>query len=642
MNRTFKLALSAILGVAIAVPAFAQDNFPDVPDNHWAYEALLRLKTNGLLVGYPDGLFRGGRPASRYEMAVAIHATYVNLKNITDGLQKQIDDLKGQIGSGNNSGDVQSLKTALENLQNDVNGMKKWGDDIAALRRLTDTFQKELQDLNVNVEQLKKDLGDLAGRVETLEKNKPTVSISGDASIFVSAGNGEDGKGGLNKDGRFVGARFSGGNISETTFARDLSVFHEGAITFTTTKETGPKFSGTIVAGNLLGANNGLQGSFYSQSAGGAGTTYFDGGPSDFYVQDFAVKFDGRAGNIGSSVEIGRVGYSVSPYIYQRPDYNTYASNSRWDDGKYRFDGGVVTLGLGAVSLDIFGGKQANRNSTNGVDINPINIAGFTVDNTLGANAKFKLGDKGAVNVAYLILDANTPSIVNGQAVNRANVFGADATFGLGKINLMGGYSQSDLYRNDKSVDTDNNTAWYAGAGFAVGKLDIMAQYREIESGFVAPGDWGRLGIWRNPNNLKGFKADAKIGLGEKLTVKGGYEANKGKDNVVGSPFNSDSETTGFNVGLDFNISSALTLNLGYEETEFKNVNGGGSNKPKYKWTNIGLGYNLGNDTTLKIGYELSDIKNEFFLPYLNPAGPKSADGSYKGGYFTTSLSVKF
>jgi hypothetical protein len=75
MKRTLKYALTAVLAVGLVAPAFAQtDNFPDVPENHWAYEALARLKKDGLLVGYPDGLFRGPRPASRYELAVAVHA----------------------------------------------------------------------------------------------------------------------------------------------------------------------------------------------------------------------------------------------------------------------------------------------------------------------------------------------------------------------------------------------------------------------------------------------------------------------------------------------------------------------------------------------------------------------------------------
>jgi len=60
MKRTTKYALSLVLGVITVMPAVAQDNFPDVPENHWAYKDLARMKAEGLLVGYPDGLFRGG------------------------------------------------------------------------------------------------------------------------------------------------------------------------------------------------------------------------------------------------------------------------------------------------------------------------------------------------------------------------------------------------------------------------------------------------------------------------------------------------------------------------------------------------------------------------------------------------------
>ena len=74
MKRSTKLALSLVLAIGTIVPAMAQDNFPDVPANHWAYEALAKMKAEGLLVGYPDGLYRGPRPATRYELAVAMHA----------------------------------------------------------------------------------------------------------------------------------------------------------------------------------------------------------------------------------------------------------------------------------------------------------------------------------------------------------------------------------------------------------------------------------------------------------------------------------------------------------------------------------------------------------------------------------------
>jgi len=45
MNKTFKYAISVVLSAAMVTPALAQrDNFPDVADTHWAFEAVARLK----------------------------------------------------------------------------------------------------------------------------------------------------------------------------------------------------------------------------------------------------------------------------------------------------------------------------------------------------------------------------------------------------------------------------------------------------------------------------------------------------------------------------------------------------------------------------------------------------------------------
>ena len=47
--------------------------FPDVPENHWAYEAVTRLAGNVIVQGYEDGKFHGERTMTRYEMAELIY-----------------------------------------------------------------------------------------------------------------------------------------------------------------------------------------------------------------------------------------------------------------------------------------------------------------------------------------------------------------------------------------------------------------------------------------------------------------------------------------------------------------------------------------------------------------------------------------
>ena len=89
MNRTLKFALGVALSVGLVMPAAAQSNFPDVPDNHWAYDALANLK-GSVLFGYPDGLYRPSRPMSRAEFAVAINNLYSLAMGKMAGLSDQV------------------------------------------------------------------------------------------------------------------------------------------------------------------------------------------------------------------------------------------------------------------------------------------------------------------------------------------------------------------------------------------------------------------------------------------------------------------------------------------------------------------------------------------------------------------------
>ena len=47
--------------------------FPDVPENHWAYEYVKGLCEQGIIEGYPDGNFAGDRSMTRYELAAMLY-----------------------------------------------------------------------------------------------------------------------------------------------------------------------------------------------------------------------------------------------------------------------------------------------------------------------------------------------------------------------------------------------------------------------------------------------------------------------------------------------------------------------------------------------------------------------------------------
>lgn len=61
--------------LSVLNPNMSKD-FPDVPENHWAYEAVSRLAGNGIVEGYEDGKYHGERQMTRYEMAEIIYNAF--------------------------------------------------------------------------------------------------------------------------------------------------------------------------------------------------------------------------------------------------------------------------------------------------------------------------------------------------------------------------------------------------------------------------------------------------------------------------------------------------------------------------------------------------------------------------------------
>ena len=71
--KKFMAVLAMVAVVAFAAPALAATNpFMDVPQGHWAYDAVGLLASRGIVSGYPDGAFKGAQPATRYEMASVV------------------------------------------------------------------------------------------------------------------------------------------------------------------------------------------------------------------------------------------------------------------------------------------------------------------------------------------------------------------------------------------------------------------------------------------------------------------------------------------------------------------------------------------------------------------------------------------
>ncbi len=156
MQKFFSL-ISVILFLSLlsVLPVLA-DPFSDVPQGHWAYDAVQMLEEKGLVEGYPDGLFKGERPMTRYEMAMIVARVIAKLEQVQSSIP-EMPDLS-----------VYATKTDLE-----------------AINKLIKEYGNELDALGVRVTNVEDTLGKLSGRVEGLERIKVSGTFE---SVGITAG----------------------------------------------------------------------------------------------------------------------------------------------------------------------------------------------------------------------------------------------------------------------------------------------------------------------------------------------------------------------------------------------------------------------------------------------------------------------
>jgi hypothetical protein len=129
--------------------------FTDVPTDHWAYDAIDKLQSEGFVEGYPDGTFRGNRSFTRYEMAMVV-------ARIWDRLYSELQTLQGQI----------------EGLEPGVTE-EKLQEELGLVYDLMDEFKTELENLGVRVDDLEGRMSSIEGRVTNLENALDMVQFSG-------------------------------------------------------------------------------------------------------------------------------------------------------------------------------------------------------------------------------------------------------------------------------------------------------------------------------------------------------------------------------------------------------------------------------------------------------------------------------
>jgi len=166
-----KYIVTACLIVLLAVPALAQVNpAQTVPFDHWAYDAVQQLVDMGIIIGYPDGTFRGNRAMTRYEFAMALSRALDAIEAI-EGPQGPAGP-QGAAGSAGAAGAAGAVGPQGPAGPQGPPGEVDYDKVAGIVTDLTAEFADELADLRDDLDYLQDDVWDLGDRVTALEEAK--------------------------------------------------------------------------------------------------------------------------------------------------------------------------------------------------------------------------------------------------------------------------------------------------------------------------------------------------------------------------------------------------------------------------------------------------------------------------------------
>lgn len=118
-----KALIAAVLAATTlsVTTAFAAENpFKDLPQGHWAYDAVTMLAQDGVLDGYGDGKFNGDKLMNRYEMAEIVSKAVAKYDGARPQDKGAIKKLEKEFGT-----ELQDMDVRLKGVEEDVKELKK-------------------------------------------------------------------------------------------------------------------------------------------------------------------------------------------------------------------------------------------------------------------------------------------------------------------------------------------------------------------------------------------------------------------------------------------------------------------------------------------------------------------------------------
>lgn len=182
MDRApFAVAMVALVLLCVSATATLAEDNPagTVPFDHWSYDAIETLCNAGVIIGYPDGSFRGNRGLTRYEFAMAVSRLLDRWSGL--GGRPGTPGEPGEAGPPGPEGPRGPAGAPGPPGPEGPPGRCEISETqiIAIVNQLVGEYQNELLVLGKDVDELQRQIEGIGERVTTMEARRSGLDLFG-------------------------------------------------------------------------------------------------------------------------------------------------------------------------------------------------------------------------------------------------------------------------------------------------------------------------------------------------------------------------------------------------------------------------------------------------------------------------------
>ena len=171
-KKMLAILLSAVMVFSFIIPAFAETPYSDVPDYHWAVNAVNMLTSLGIIQGYPDGTYKGQDSATRYELALMVARL---LDYMEQQVSEKLTEVETRIGN-----DILSNPPVVSVAGIDENALEQ-----SIVDKISAMNEEQWNEFDKKLTYLFNDVKDIYARLETLEGSSAAAQQSELAALSL-------------------------------------------------------------------------------------------------------------------------------------------------------------------------------------------------------------------------------------------------------------------------------------------------------------------------------------------------------------------------------------------------------------------------------------------------------------------------